>query len=131
LRRETAQRKLAEFLERVRRINNDDYYLYRVKRVLLFGSYLRDAERINDIDIAVELAPRHTDDEERWALHHTRVNDAIRGGRRFSNISEETSWPEIEVLLALKARSRAISLHPTEDAILERTEYRVLFEDRS
>ena len=58
-----------------------------------------------------------------------RVREAIRNGRRFSNISQEVTWPYTEVLLALKARSRAISLHTTNDEILKSAECRVVFED--
>ena len=61
LQRGTAQRKLAAFLARVRRVNEDDYYLYRVKKVLVFGSYLSAAARINDIDVAIELVHRWQD----------------------------------------------------------------------
>jgi len=129
LRRSIARRKLAEFLERVGRINEDDYYLYRVKKVLVFGSYLTGAERINDIDIAIELAHRWQDPDKHKALHDARVQEARRNGRRFGNISEEVSWPETEVLLALKAKSRAVSLHPTNDRILERSDCRTMFED--
>lgn len=129
LRRDTAERKLADFLARVRRINEDDSYLYRVKKVLVFGSYLTAAEQINDIDVAIELAHRWDDLEKQEALRDARVGEAIRNGRRFGNISEEVSWPETEVLLALKARSRAISLHPAEDAILERADRKTVFED--
>ena len=129
LRRVAAERKLADFLGRVRRINRDDYYLYRVKKVLIFGSYLAASERINDIDVAVELIHRWQDLDKHRALHDAHIREAMRNGRRFGNISEEVSWPETEVLLALKARSRAISLHPTDDAILQRADSRVLFED--
>lgn len=129
LRRGAAERKLADFRARVRRINEDDHYLYRVKKVLVFGSYLTGAECINDIDIAIELANRWQDFDKHQALHDARVHEATRNGRRFGNISEELSWPEREVLLALKGRSRSISLHPTDDAILERADCKTVFED--
>ncbi|HYL56654.1 MAG TPA: hypothetical protein VEU73_13870 [Gemmatimonadales bacterium] len=129
LRRGTAARKLADFLARVRRINEDDYYLYRVKKVLVFGSYLTAAARINDIDVAIELVHRWEDPDKHSTLRDARIHDATRNGRRFGNISEEVSWPETEVLLELKARSRAISLHPTDDAILNRADCKTVFED--
>lgn len=53
----------------------------------------------------------------------------MRSGLRFGNIGEGVSWPETEVLLALKARSHAISLHPTYDAILKRSDCRTVVED--
>ena len=129
LRRDAAERKLTEFLGRVRLINRDDHYLYRVKKVLVFGSYLTAAVRINDIDVAVELAHRSQDLDKHRTLRDARILEAMRGGRQFGNISEEVSWPETEVLLALKARSRAISLHTADDAILQRADSRVVFED--
>ncbi len=129
LQRRTAERKLAEFLARVRRINEDEYYLYRVKKVLVFGSYLTEAVRINDIDVAIELAHRWQDPDKHSTLRDARIHEAVRSGRRFGNIGEEVSWPETEVLLALKARSRSISLHPTEDAILKRADCETVFED--
>lgn len=129
LRRITAERTLADLLARVRRINEDDYYLYRVKKVVVFGSYLTATERLNDVDVAVELVHRWQDLGKHQALRDARVREALRSGRRFGNISEELSWPQTEVLLALKARSRAISLHPTDDAILQRADCKTLFED--
>jgi len=47
-----ARRKL---LERVRAVNESDYFLYRVKKVLVFGSCLQDLDKANDIDVAVEF----------------------------------------------------------------------------
>src|SRR3989442_8988969 len=72
LQRATADRKLAEFLDRARQVNGDDHYLYRVKKVLVFGSYLTQADRIGDIDVAVELAPRWQDVEKSRAMHDAR-----------------------------------------------------------
>src|SRR5437867_3954023 len=89
LRRGTAERKLADFLARVRRVNEDGYYLYRVKKVLVFGSYLTAAARINDIDVAIELVHRWQDPDKHSTLHHARIQEAMRKGRRFGNISEE------------------------------------------
>jgi len=59
--RATAEKRVSEFLQRVKRVNTDDYYLYAVEKVIAFGSYLSDADRLNDIDLAVELRPKHGD----------------------------------------------------------------------
>src|SRR5439155_20983267 len=104
-------------------------YLYRVKKVVVFGSYLTAAARINDIDVAIELAHRWQDPAKHSTLRDARIHEAMRKGRRFGNISEEVSWPETEVLLELKARSRAISLHPMEDGILQGADSKIVFED--
>jgi predicted nucleotidyltransferase len=127
LRRVTARRKLDEFLNRVRIVNNSDYFLYKVKRVLIFGSYLGDEERLNDVDIAVKLVHREPDSKRRMELNRERVGEVLRKGRQFSNLVDELSWPQREVLLFLKARSRAIALHTTDDPILRIAKTQVIF----
>jgi len=37
-----ADKLLKDFMQRVQEINNDDFYLYRVSKILLFGSYIRE-----------------------------------------------------------------------------------------
>lgn len=50
LRRETAERLIADVIERARSINEDDKWSYRIGRLVVFGSFLRGAERLNDVD---------------------------------------------------------------------------------
>jgi len=126
--RETANRKVEEFLARVRAVNASDYYLYRVRRVLAFGSYLGTGERLNDIDLAVEAIHREQDNEKRVKLDLARAREARRAGRQLNTIMAEMTWSYNEVLLYLKSRSRALSLHSMEDAILERVQTKVLFQ---
>lgn len=128
LRRRTCERKLAEFLERVGKINRDPYYLYRVERVILFGSMLSDAERIADIDLALALQPRETDRDKQRSQEEQRIQEAFEAGRRFSNIVQMLSWPRDEVLLYLRSRSRALSFHDMDDGVLETCEQRVIYE---
>ena len=52
--RKTADRVLHEFLERVRALNDDEDALYQVPEVIIFGSFLTDAERLGDVDLAIE-----------------------------------------------------------------------------
>jgi predicted nucleotidyltransferase len=86
-------KKLQEFLARVREVNSTDYYLYKVRRALVFGSYLSDRDRINDIDIAVELVHRITDPEQRGAADRARIDEAYRAGRRFPHHLAALMWP--------------------------------------
>ena len=72
LKRVTAERALAAFLERVSRVNTDSYFLGRVTRVVLFGSMLNpDTDRPSDIDLAVEIVPKIAD----WDTHVVKNND--------------------------------------------------------
>jgi predicted transcriptional regulator len=52
--RKTADRLLHEFLDRVRALNADEDALYQVPEVVIFGSYLTNAERLGDVDLAIE-----------------------------------------------------------------------------
>lgn len=85
--REKAERALADFLARVDRVNSDDGFLAKVTRVIVFGSYLRTGiDRLSDVDIAVELAPK----EARWKvlreLNYRRVAQSERKGHRFRGV---------------------------------------------
>lgn len=128
LRRKTAKRKLAEFIERVQTVNSDEYYLYKVAKVILFGSYLTDKDRINDIDVAVEVLPKFEKDEQR-KRNKKRIKEAEKNGKWFSSFLDELLYPEMEVLKFLKSRSRAISLHSSTDDILELVEQKVIYEE--
>lgn len=129
--RKTANRIISEFLDRVRKVNSDPSFLVKVKRVIVFGSYLTEDSRINDIDVAVELA---------WKENHPSVlnkdkaqltlylsNLAEKQGKKFSTFIERLEWPEHEVRLFLKSRSRTLSIHSIHDEILNIVEYRMLF----
>ena len=50
------------FMKRVAEINEDKNYIYRVSRLILFGSYLNPAaDDYGDIDIAYELEHKIND----------------------------------------------------------------------
>lgn len=56
--RKTADKKITELLGRVATINSSNQYVYAVTKVVVFGSYLSEQERINDVDIAIALEKR-------------------------------------------------------------------------
>jgi predicted nucleotidyltransferase len=130
--RKTADKKLAEFMERVHQVNNEDRFLYKVDEVVLFGSYLSDKERINDIDIAISLSQKEKDPDKHMSLCKKHVKDAEENGRSFYMFLDELFWPSNEVWLFLKSHSRSISLHPIEQnkSVLDQTEVKVLYKDQ-
>ncbi len=131
LRRSSAEAAVRSFLERVHEINSSEHYLYRVTRVVAFGSYLTDKEYLNDVDLAVELVPKNQDPDEHLRLMKKRAREARESGRSFSSFLDELGWGYTEVLMRLKNRSRTVGLHTTDDPILSTTETRLLFEDAS
>ena len=133
--RETADRILSEFMDRVMHVNSDPSFLVKVKKVLVFGSYLTDALRINDIDVAVEFTWKENHplvlnaDKAQLALNLSSM--AEKKGKKFSSFIDRLEWPEHEVRLFLKSRSRALSIHSIHDEILNRVKYRVFFSEQN
>ena len=89
LKRATAERALAAFLERVARVNTDPYLLGRVTRVVLFGSMLNpDTDRPSDIDLAVEIVPKTADWDTHIEKNNDRAQELILLGHRFRHSIE-------------------------------------------
>jgi predicted nucleotidyltransferase len=86
--RQTAEKALAEFMERVQEVNSNHYYLYKVTRVVLFGSYLTDAPEVNDVDIALEIAPKEEDTELTGLQLERRRDESVKSRKRFNSVVE-------------------------------------------
>jgi predicted nucleotidyltransferase len=109
--RATAERALAQFLNRVRRAEQDPYFLARPIRVVLYGSVLKpDVERLSDVDLAVQLVPKEADPERAQLLNQERVEELAARGHEFRNILEVAHCWHRETFKFLKGRSRVISL---------------------
>jgi predicted nucleotidyltransferase len=116
-----ADKIVNDFMQRVEEINNNDYYLYRVSKVLLFGSYInKDAVDFGDIDIAFELERKIKDAGEYEKLNEEFIEKAKDKGKYFSSFIDELFYSETVVLMKLKNRNRYISLH-RDDEILKVT----------
>jgi hypothetical protein len=120
-------RLLGELLKRAEQINSDQSYLHVVEYIGVFGSFLSGSPTINDLDVVYSLKRRDGDSALFMKRSTEKVRRAKEGGRRFSSYCDELSWPEVEVLRALKGASTAISLHSTGDVILQRTTVRDLY----
>jgi predicted nucleotidyltransferase len=127
--RKTAEKALAEFMERVQKVNSDPYYLYKVTRVVLFGSYLTDVPEVSDVDIALEIAPKEEDVELRGLQLEKRREEAEKSGKRFNNIVEWAGVAESEVWSFLKSRSRIISMHVATDELFRIAGGKVVFDE--
>lgn len=125
--RKTAEKKIEEFLQRVEEVNKNEYYLYRVDKVVVFGSYLSDQERINDIDVVAVLKRKGDDLDKFRAETMKRANDAEANGRKFSGANSKRYYTYEEVNLFLKSRSRTISLHSRLDYILKLVDWKTIY----
>jgi predicted transcriptional regulator len=109
IRRTTAKLALDEFMGRVHRVNKNSAYLYSIIKVVVFGGFLRRGERLGDVDVAVDLKPRIPLRGNCWEVFQ---QHALNSGRYFASFDDEIDWPRREVMLALKARKRSISIQP-------------------
>jgi predicted nucleotidyltransferase len=128
--RTTAQGGLEGMMLRVREINSNSKYLYSVCSVVVFGSYLKDGERLGDVDVAIELSSRLEDPNKRSEAH---LRYAEASGRQFGSFIDQLYWAELEIYQALKARQRTLSIQPWHSFIgMEKRrdfQYKVLLGD--
>jgi predicted nucleotidyltransferase len=127
--RSTAEKAVREFLERVEQVNQDDRFLGRINRVVLFGSILRDdVDRLSDLDLAVEVVVK-TADRERHAVENQRQVEAlVRAGHVFRNAFDMQLYWYREVFRILKSRGRIISLadYRAEKSFILKVPHRML-----
>jgi hypothetical protein len=126
--RQSAEKTLTEFLSRVRQVNCDSRFLYEVRKVVVFGSFLSDAPFVGDLDLAVDLCPKERDSRKHSELIRARANEAASSGRRFRNFVGGFRFAEDEVLMFLKARSRILQLTRCDDGVLNIAESLVIYE---
>ena len=128
--RRTADRALRQFLERLRLVNDAGEYAYRVDQAVLFGSMLTDIDRLGDVDVAIRLEPKLSDEHAQEELCKARRKFAEARGRTFYGVFDWAMWPTREVLLQLKGRSGILSLHDlSEVEKMPNIRYRVLLGD--
>lgn len=119
---------MSEFLDRVRQVNSNTRFLYRVRKVIVFGSFLGDAPFVGDLDLAVDLCPKEKDRLKHSELIQARANEAASCGRHFRNYVEGLRFAEQEVMMFLKASLRTLQLTRCDDGVLDITESRVIYE---
>jgi len=126
--KEKADKIFNDFMKRVEEINNNDYYLHKVEKLYLFGSYLNtDNIDFGDIDIAFALNRKIEDIEEFEKTNERRIQEVKKQGKVFTTFVDEFWYPETEVILKLKNRCQYISLHRMTDEILEIVEYKQIY----
>ncbi|UKA73458.1 hypothetical protein [Arthrobacter sp. FW306-06-A] len=102
--RKTADRLVAELIERAKAYNADPTKPCFVQRLRIFGSYLDTAvDPLGDVDVELVLGQRTTDPQE--ILRY-----GTASGRSFSTFTDHLLWPGREAVLILKNRSTAINI---------------------
>jgi hypothetical protein len=102
--RKTADRLVAELIERAKAYNADPTKPCFVQRLRIFGSYLDAAvDPLGDVDVELVLGQRTTDPQE--ILRY-----GTASGHSFSTFTDHLLWPGREAVLILKNRSTAINI---------------------
>ncbi|MEX0937354.1 MAG: hypothetical protein WDZ59_05800 [Pirellulales bacterium] len=127
IRRSSAEKILERFLERVEKIRLDPVFLLRVERVDLFGSMTTEQLMVNDVDLGVSLQRKEQDAERYEELANKLRRSAAAKGRSFPRDADWFSWPTTHVMLFLKSRSRALSIHPLDDWVLDQPGRRTIY----
>jgi len=110
IKRETADRLVAQFLERVEQVNRDPDLLYWIDEVIAFGSYITESPNLGDIDLGVRYSPR-TRDETLWITLYKRSLDMARAsGRHLATVVDKVGWPQREIEMRLRNRSSSFHL---------------------
>jgi predicted nucleotidyltransferase len=126
--RRNAEKKLDEFMERVHRVNKDSRFLYRVQKVVVFGSFLTESPTVGDLDIAIDLQPKEPDSKKHADLIRARADEALQNGRSFRSYFESLQFAHQEVRSFLKGRSRILQLTDCDDGVLTITKFRVIYQ---
>jgi hypothetical protein len=113
--RKSVDELLRRFLDRVREVNSSPDYLYEIERVDVFGSYLTEADRLNDLDLAIAIRPKHKDLKLHFEACQAQSHAAQAAGRNFGSFLAFLGWSEHKVWLYLKSRSRGLSLHRIDE----------------
>jgi hypothetical protein len=87
-----------EVIDRVKSVNRDPTFAYRVQLLVLFGSFASGKARPSDVDIACKLVTRFDGPKQKISEERRR-----RSKVKFANLSEWAVWPKLEILKRLKS----------------------------
>lgn len=126
--RRRAEGLVAEVLERALVINAEGRYAYGVDRIVAFGSYLSASPDLGDVDLAVELYPKHSHPPAQQAEEQDYCRRVQLEGRRFRSPFDRMLAPRMDVFAALKNKSRYVSIHEASElAQLSPSDTRLIF----
>lgn len=128
VKRETATKKLDELLHRVHVVNESEEFLFKVVKVVVFGSYLSDNDYVNDVDVAVKAEIKEKDPKRFAEVYNARMKEYKQSGRNFRTKMHMCAWPEMDVYKYLKGKSRVISITTMNDGILGQVTFKVYFD---
>ncbi|MGB8274784.1 MAG: nucleotidyltransferase domain-containing protein [Alphaproteobacteria bacterium] len=112
--RAQADEIMAAFMDRVRSVRELDTYLYEVLEVVLFGSYLRGAPEVNDIDVIVKLRPKQKFASAYGEVLAEKLRQAHAAGKKFPRARDWFEFLQNEVSEYLKGDSGYVNFHRSD-----------------
>lgn len=109
--RDEATRILESFLARVGEVRGNDAYLYEVWELVLFGSYLRGAEQVNDVDLVVRLRTKQKFSRDFGDVLADKLQAARAAGKTFPQARNWYAYLQSEVMDYLQQTSPYVSFH--------------------
>ncbi|MHB0998503.1 MAG: nucleotidyltransferase domain-containing protein [Armatimonadota bacterium] len=123
--RSTAEILLKTLVQRTQEVNDNPIFVYSIKRVAVFGSYVSsDKKKLGDVDIAIELVPRYKNEDLRRAMAEA-FN--LRGPQTCS-ITERWYFARYEIERYLRNKSKCLSLHDYDELGKLNAEHVVIYE---
>lgn len=115
IQRAKADALFESFMLRVKELNKNPKYLYKISRIELFGSYNTNTETVNDIDIGYRLEKKGKDRKKWREKDRRQVRMAKNAGVNFNSFMAELFYTRKVALKYLKSRSPYLSLHDLDD----------------
>ena len=113
--REEAERLMNEFMTRIGRARDKDRFLYEAQRVIVFGSYVSDADELNDIDLIVKVRVKGKFRDNYDATLRDRLYAAQAIGLRLKRDVDWRPYPRRGLLGYLRGVSRYLSFHRVKE----------------
>lgn len=124
VRRERAERMVAELPLRAATLNADPRYQHFVNRIAVFGSYLGDKPVLGDLDVAMDWqtrGPRCADDFESFNAHFPPPPYVA------ASFVDALFWPEVKFVREMKV-GRGMRLHAFDELAELGCPYRMIWE---
>ncbi len=109
--REEAKRLMDEFMTRIGRARDEDRFLYEAGQVIVFGSYLSDADELNDIDLIVKVRVKGKFKDTYEDVLRDRLDAAQAIGLRLKRDVNWRPYPRRGLLSYFRGVSRYLSFH--------------------
>jgi hypothetical protein len=116
--RKTVDRSLQQVNERIREVNMEKQFLYGVNKAVIFGPYLSGAEKIKNVDIALDLTPKIANEKKLQEAVKADAQKAEEEGKHFKSYADRRAWGKNKVRKHLKGAARAIALYDLNESIL-------------